>query len=427
MQHKKATIQVDGYGPLTISENGQVTYGEMIRYTRRLYKLSADDVAMLYSEIAGRPVTGRHIQRMEQTDHFFPKDPARRWILAQLLNVPPALMALVSLSQPEAQESTSKKVIIPPPSKNIDVEEYKATLQSYWFDRYTMPVEEVVEDTKARLDHLHDIVLYSRHKKPIVSLLCGYQLLLADIAQEQQVWTAAKRYFANAITLAGEKKLHDMLVVALYRRAVFFNDLENGEAALRDAETAKKIIDRLPLSLQGKILMESSGAKARLAQDGKDVTKALEDMDMASTLVGQPTSNDDFLFGAAFDQERYLLDRAATFMASSIKKLRSPQTAQDLLDRMAKEHRATPQSVNLYRQAYSGLIQAKIYYDQGVDPVALATAEHVLGLLRQIGSGIHLNSIADLLQGLKKRNPHNIDVLNLELEVMKARQPYLFN
>jgi transcriptional regulator with XRE-family HTH domain len=427
MQHKKATMQAGGYGPITGSENGPFTYGEMIRYTRRHYKLSPDDVAMLYGKIAGRPVTGRHILRMEQTDSFFPKDPTRRRILAQLLNVPPALMALVRLSEPEAQESASKKVLISTPPKNINVEEYRTTLQSYWFNRYTMQVEEVIEDTQARIDRLHDVVLYSRQKKQIISLLCGYQILLADIAQEQQAWTAAKRYFSHAITLAGEKKLYDMLVIALFRRAAFFNDLENGQAALRDAETAKKIMDGLPPQLRGKILTIRGRAKASLAQDEDDFTKALEDLDTASKLIGNVTSNDDFMFAVAFDKERYLLDRAATFMSPTVKKLRAPQTAQELLDSIAKEHSVTHQRTNVYRQAYGDLIQAKIYYDQKRDLVAIATAENVLNTLRKIGSGVHLNSIEGLLQELKERNPNNIDVLNLELELMKARQPYLFN
>jgi hypothetical protein len=98
-----------------------------------------------------------------------------------------------------------------------------------------------------------------------------------------------------------------------------------------------------------------------------------------------------------------------------------------LLDDMAKERRVTLQRTNVYRQAYSDLLQAKIYYDQGRDPVAITTAESVLSTLRKIGSGVHLNSIEGLLKGLQKRNPHNIDLLNLELELMKVRQPYLFN
>jgi hypothetical protein len=112
-------------------------------------------------------------------------------------------------------------------------------------------------------------------------------------------------------------------------------------------------------------------------------------------------------------------------MAAPLKKLRTPTKAQDYLDKinMSQKNKRS----NAYRQAYRDLIQTKIYCDQGYDPVALATAENVLKTLKEIGSGVHLNSIAGLLQALKERNPHNIDVLNLELELMKARQPYLFN
>jgi hypothetical protein len=361
---------------------------------------------------------------MEQTDNFFPKDPQRRWILAQLLNVPPALMALAGLSEPEAQERALKKAVIPLPPKNINVEEYKTTLQSYWLDRDTLPIEEVIDETQARIDRLHDLVLYSRQKQEMIPLLCGYQILLADIAQEQQCWAAAQRYYANAIILAKEKKCYDLLAIALYRRAAFFDDLENYTKALDDIKRAMRLTYPVEPQLQGKLLTIGSRSKAGLAQSEADLSISLGYLDQASKLTEQP-SHGEFAFFFGLTWERYYLDSAATLMAAPLKKLRTPTKAQDYLDKinMSQKNKRS----NAYRQAYRDLIQTKIYCDQGYDPVALATAENVLKTLKEIGSGVHLNSIAGLLQALKERNPHNIDVLNLELELMKARQPYLFN
>src|SRR5579884_3465160 len=111
---RKRKIYVGEYGPISVNERGKVTYGDVIRYTRKLYKFSPEQVAVLYGEIAqGKPVTKRHIQRMEQTDSFFPNHPNRRWILAQLLNVPAALLALVELEPASSPGSLKKSSLVP--------------------------------------------------------------------------------------------------------------------------------------------------------------------------------------------------------------------------------------------------------------------------------------------------------------------------
>ena len=366
---------------------------------------------------------------LEQTDTFFPNHPNRRRILAQLLNVPAALLALVELEPASSADPPKKSPLVPTPSKHIDLEEYQNTLRLYWFHRHAgTTIEKVIRDIRLRIDKLHGHVLYvsTPQKRHMIRLLCGYQILLGDIAQEQQCWTAAQRYFANAIILAHEKDLPNLHVIALFRRMAFFDDLENGEAALDNFAPARKLLEHVPSQLQGKILASAATAQARIARDDKTLTRALNQCDEASKLIGQST-DDDFMFSMAFDQERYLLDRAATFMAPTSKKLRAPQKAQDLLDKAAKEHFINIQRSSAYRQAYSDLIQAKIYFDQGYDPVTITSAESVLTTLKELGSGIHLNSVESLVKGLKERDPHNMELANLELALMKLKQPYLFH
>ena len=430
---RKRKIYVGEHGPISVGESGKVTYGNVIRYTRKLYKFSPEQIAVLYGEIVqGKPVTGRHVLRMEQTDSFFPNHPNRRWILAQLLNVPAALLALVEL----APDPPKKSPIVSTPSKHIDLEEYHNTLQSYWFHRDTETLEDVIRDARSRIHKLHEHVLYvsTPQKQHMTWLLCGYQILLADIAQDQQCWTAAQRYLTNAIILAREKNRPDLQVIALNRRMLFFLDVGNGEATLHNFAPARKLIEYAPSPLQGKILSLAATAQAHLAQDDDALTQALRYSDEASKLIAYPTSDGFLFFNGAFDRERYLLDRASALMHPAIKKVRAPQKAQQLLDEAMKERRLHTQQTNtldtrthLHRQAHSDLIQAKIYYDQGYDPVAIASAESVLTTLRELGSGVLLNSVESLVKGLKERDPHNMEIANLELTLMKLKQPYLFH
>ena len=172
------------------------------------------------------------------------------------------------------------------------------------------------------------------------------------------------------------------------------------------------------------MLTVGSRSGAALAQDNADLSTALSKLEKAGKLVEQP-SHEEFAFFFGLTQDRYCLDCAATLMASPMKKLRAPMKAQEYLDTINIDRKQ--KRSNAYRQIYSDLIQAKIYADQGRDSVAIIAAESALLTLKEIGSGVHLKTIAGLVQGLKVRNPHTMEVVSLEVELMKVRQPYLFN
>ncbi len=424
---KKTRVYIGEYGPILVGEQGQPTYGDVLRFIRKFHGYELEYVAAVYGKVAeGSPVTGRHILRMEQTDGFFPKDPKRRWVLATLLNVPPVIMAFLGI---EPQNKKPSKAIVPSPSTSIDIEEYYATLQAYQTEvGYAGGIANAVEDIKDRVDRLHDIVLYvgSLQKLQVIQLLCGYQLLLADIAQDQGCRKAAKRYLTNAMILAKEKHCGDLQAVALFRREAFFDDSGNFQLALHDFEMARQL--KLPMApqVQGKMLGVASRSQTRLAQDNHDLFAALRCLDDAEKLV-KPGANEDILFSTVFDQERYFLDRAAALMASPIKKLRSPGKAQEYLTLAAKERVINSERARLDRQAYSDLIQAKIYRDQGYYPVAAVAAEQVLLTLKKLQSSVHTHEVADLFEDIKAHYPHGIEIASLELELMKVQQPYLFN
>ncbi len=422
---KKTRVYIGEYGPILVGEQGQPTYGDVLRFIRKFHGYDLEYVAAVYGKVAeGSPVTGRHILRMEQTDGFFPKDPKRRWVLATLLNVPPVIMAFLGV---EPHNEKPSKVLVPGPSAPVDVEEYYARLLSYRMDGGYSGVD-AIDDIKNRVDQLHDTVLYigSLQKQPMIRLLCGYQLLLVSVAQEQGFFKVAKRYLTNAVILTKEKKCYDLQAIALYRREVFFDNNGNFHAALRDFEMVRQL--KLPMApqVQGKILGVASRSRTRLAQDNQDLFAAMCYLDDAEKLIN-PGANEDILFSVVFDQERFFLDKSAALMASPIKRLRSPDKAQEYLTLAIKARRVSSVSTQLARQADNDLIQAKIYNDQGYYPVAAVTAEQVLLTLRQLQSSIHMNEVAELFKDIKSHYPHGIEIASLELELMKVQQPYLFN
>src|ERR1700726_613459 len=116
---------------------------------------------------------------MEQHDSFFPKYPNRRWILAQLLSLPPALMELVT-EEPSEPSDEHKKLLVVSSTKALDTEEYYKTLKSYWVDGYTRGKLYAIKDTKRRIAKLQQQVFYPsstqtlKQKQKTARLLCGY-------------------------------------------------------------------------------------------------------------------------------------------------------------------------------------------------------------------------------------------------------------
>jgi hypothetical protein len=47
VQARKCKIYVSEYGPVSVDENGDMTYGDVMRYACKLYKISPEQVAVL--------------------------------------------------------------------------------------------------------------------------------------------------------------------------------------------------------------------------------------------------------------------------------------------------------------------------------------------------------------------------------------------
>ena len=428
---QKISIFIGECGPIAVREQGLASFGDLIRYTRKKHKVHHDDVAILYGKIAGGyPVTGRHILRMEHNNSFFPRDPNRRRVLATLLRMPPELMAYLSL------ETITPVVLVQEPvrrpllsrsSRPIDTQEYYSTLQSYWTEGYPNGMEHAIQDIEGRMDLLKDKVLFefSPEKPLLTRLLCGYKILHAEIAENQECYAQAAQYLSDAFTLAGERECYDLQAIALLRREMFF--IYNGDAgaALSEFTISKQLYHPIAPQVWGYMITLASKSEARLAQDASDILSALKHLNHAEKFV-KPISTEDFLFFATFDKQRYLLDCAGTCMKSPSKKWRSPKQASEYLTEAVRQGNVEGTSINSYRQAYHDMVLAKIYCDQGHYLVAATSAENALLTLNKIQSKANLNEIAALFPAIKEHHPLAIEVMSLEAELMKAQRPDLF-
>ena len=454
---QKWTMCIGECGPIVVREPGRANYGELLRYTRKMHHISIEDVAMLYGKIIeADPVTKRHIRRMEHDDSFFPNDLNRRWVLATLLRMPPDLMAYLSLQAITADHlgEISEKPLFPISTRALDTDEYYKTLQKYWLNGYPRGVENAIVDVKRRIYLLKDKALceFALEKPVMTRLLCGYKILLADIAHEQQFYTEAKHYLTEAFDIAGARQCYDLQAMALLRRMMVHKNNGDFGSALSDFARAqqlealsnfsKKTLPKdksstieVPQQLKhpiasapqiwGWMLTLASKSEAHLAADEGGRLAALKHLDEAEKRA-QPISTEDFQFFVTFDKERYFLDSAEACVESPIKKLRSPGKAKEYLAEAQKESAAKGKSVNAHRQVDNDLVQARIYCDQERYLVAATTAEQALLTLNGLEAKVCLEKIAALFVEIKEHAPLEIEVMSLEAELMKVQQPYLF-
>jgi hypothetical protein len=433
MSKKKWKLVYYGeYGPIKVRENGEPTFGDLVRFMRKRCSISADELGIVYGKIAGAaPVTGRHIQRMEHDDTFFPQDAGRRRVLAKLLQIPPALLALAGLEAVPEGELHSQGMLAVFQPKSPDLDEYHASLQSYMLQGYQ---QQSLKDLRIRISRLHEQVLYAdaAQRQRMVRLLCGYHLLIAKIAEDRGSYQVALDAFRKAMLVAREHGCDDVYAAAVFRRACmrlryesFFAATQHYAPVIQDLERLAQMKKGPSLQLQGKIWAVQAKVKAHLAQDGHDLTDALRLMDRAETVIGQSVS-EDFAYLAALDEERYFLDRAEVLMLSPQKSLRSPQQAQEYLDQAALRGNSRLEQLHTDRQIDRELFQARIYLDQGYYPIAATTAENAAVAMQHLGSRNRLKDLLALLDHLHQCYPRSSEVMSLELEVLKLQQPQLF-
>src|SRR5579884_1368503 len=207
-------------GVLAEEKNGRPNYGAILRYFRLLMGWTAAQLASLYSEALGLDddhlITPNWIIIMENQNQV-PLDEKRRWILARLLNIPPLLFGL------DARSLTSDLFTW----EEVDVHEYRLTLERYARGWHTGSVFQAVSDIKRRVSNLHNKAPYASEKKEMLELLCSYLILLGNLAFNHMEPEASIDYFNKAVTVATQEKFYDLWAYALRQRGVVY--LEQGD------------------------------------------------------------------------------------------------------------------------------------------------------------------------------------------------------
>ena len=179
-----------------------VAIGQLLREKRLEREWGAATVAELYGKaVRGTPITGSAVFSMEEGK--IPEKEQRRWVLARILNIPPAALGLKVLT-----EDKGKIPSFPVKrSRSVDVSEYQATLNSYRMQGYQGSPELALKDLGQRIYTLQDNAYYVRNpqRDQMKRLLCRYLLRRSAIAQELSYHNSALDDVRKALILAQEE------------------------------------------------------------------------------------------------------------------------------------------------------------------------------------------------------------------------------
>jgi tetratricopeptide (TPR) repeat protein len=413
-------------------------YGAILRHYRLLRGWTAERLACLYSEALGLDddhlITPSLVYIMENQNKV-PKDRKRRKILARLLGIPPFLFGLEPLEKVISSDLFTWE--------KVDVQEYRLTLENYcrsdvrqgW---HSGSIIQVINDIKLRISNLHNKAPYSSEKKVMRELLCGYSLLLGNIAHDYMELEAAIDYFNNAVNIAEEEQLYNLWAFALCQKGIAYRTRGDLTAGLKGYGEALADFKQSALSLQnaqqlspkaqpvirGLVASRSGTAYASVAQDEHEFAEALKTLDAGGQVIGQRSNDPSLLIPALLNEELLSMDRAFAYLIYPARSAWHATMAQKELEIATKKTINNP-----HRKAFEATLLAKSYLVASEHSMAVAYTEAALGTIQggQPDSNLaRLNAIYHQLRNDPSYG-NSTDVAMLGVNLLKAQEPELFH
>ncbi len=392
-------------------------FGAELRKHRQALGWTARQLALLYSEAIGReddPVDVSFIYHLEAGKDML-VDKGRRLLLARMVDMPLAF-ASAGLLMPDV-------VVDPFVWEKPDMKEYTGSLENYCDTWQQGTSYKAVKDIRRRIRTLERATIYSSlpEQQQATELLCGYQILAADIAAEQTPG-AGERILTHTIDLSHERQLYNIYAHALRQRAgtsiyTFEQTLDYSvlKQALIDFQAAEAIQPHVSSFYQAMVDIRRGLAYAYVARDRGEFTKALRIMDHASNQIGKQSG--DKRIAARLDEERYRLNRASA-------QLYSPQGSPKLALSELNEAVDAKPDTSPRREVHRELLFAEAYMALGNYPMATASATAAVEVSIDNGMDTLFTRLENVYRSLRT-SPYgkDPDVARLGVQILKARHP----
>jgi hypothetical protein len=330
----------------------------------------------------------------------------RRRFLADLLNIPPVLLGIVSLEEivkgqevnkhmatTQAVASTRKSALA------IDTLEYQTSLLSYWESNHVFTAHGAMTDIQTRIDNLYRELPYARREQKVqmMELLCGYHQFIANLLRDAQNYDASVVHLNKAYQLAKKLDNKNLIALVLHRRGITLQEQGKIQDAVRDFGEARTYESFLPANLVGSIQLEFGLVAAKDARSDKDRRAALKFLDRGGMIARDSEHTEDPHF-LKLNTDRYHLSKGSTLIAMGWNN--------EAVDELSLVNCSPAQK---RRQAYCDILQAQAYANLGMFPMAVSMAEGALLVVQEIKSSVNVARVEkiyrQLLTSSYKNNP----------------------
>lgn len=336
--------------------------GPVIRYYREnmTYTDKGGNVKhWTQADLAQRLNLGERNIRLMETENKHLNSLERRWTLATLLKIPPALLGLASFEQlidtlqakPDAASLTQSTATnthavgeeeirlyhdaLPVLANGYDQENLKAATIEAWIGRIT-----------GNLDAID-----KKHKQQVIGLLIRYHVLAGNLYSDYYMnWSKATSHFNTASQLTISVPNPDLKAFICYWIGEMYLNQRNLMLARDVFEKGLSIAKNTSPHLQGSLLAYTALARAMTVTDATDVLHVHRLLEQAEACVS-PTSSSDLL---TFDLPTSLGDRADTLIT-----LKEYAEASDAL-----EDASFYTGNNRHTETYLHILQAECYLKQ---------------------------------------------------------------
>ena len=399
------------------TEYDAITFGVELQRHRKRMGWSAKQLSLLYSEEIGReddPVSTQFIYQLEHGATIM--DKGRRAILAQLVDMPLMLAGIGLLAT-----NTTTTLFAHDP---VDVKEYTSALQVYTATWGQGTTYKYAKSIKQRVNNLEYATLYAGNKKPLADLLCGYQILAADVVGEQDPQASAL-ILNQTVNLAQQENISNLYVHALRQRAQVGISMyeQTGDKsaltqALQDFQATETVQQGVSGFYQGLVDVRKGLVYAYAARDAQEFTASIKILDAAGNQIGKQP--EDSKVAARLDLERWRLNRASAYLFSSFG---SPALALYELEQLEREQPNTSPR----RAVHRNVLFSEVYLALDNYPMSIAYAQAAL----ETTTSNHMDTLSHRIEGVYRvlrQSPYgnDPDTARFGVSVLKAQRPELF-
>lgn len=446
---------IDGYGPYRVDKDGVPFLNDVVRDFLNKRDMSEEEFGQKLGRLIRRtysPYTKGRISQMLQ-DNSFPNARPRRWVIAKLLQIPPALMGVKSLDELLITTKQPLKTSIiqayPTIPCEFDIQEYHLALKNYWLIDHTNTATEALGEFEQRIFLIEQECLYGELDRKskcnrkeflqLIQLLCDYHILFSNVARDQEYYNPAIIHLNKAYQLAKNYQLQDTQVAILCRRGGVLDGqgrsyeyvLNQTKAqkyfslAKDDFLAAQTLENKFYPGLRGYAHIGLGLASSHLASNPYELHQAILEIQKAWHFVGRDKDSEDTYF-VRLDEERYHLDLASTYLSAPVEIARYPKDARREL-RHACLARTNPNAKR--RQAFHTILKAQSYLLEKEYEGSSQTLLTALSQARAIHSKENIARITAACNKLLATNygQNSTDVGELEATLMTMQHPEWFH